>query len=158
MDFTGFLGNDAVKARLSGAFASGRVAHSYLICGPVGSGKHTLAHLLAATILCEGTEPPCMTCHACRRVLEDIHPDVIWVEDKDKKTVTVDLMRQARADAESAYTLWRLHPDDVLPDANPAAVCPAPAPGSQSGSKGRNLCFHARSRDTSCTTRRTARP
>lgn len=43
-----------------------------------------------------------MTCHACRRVLEDIHPDVIWVEDKDKKTVTVDLMRQARA--------RRLHP------------------------------------------------
>ena len=45
MDFTGFLGNDAVKARLSGAFASGRVAHSYLICGPVGSGKHTLTRM-----------------------------------------------------------------------------------------------------------------
>ncbi|MFR4069211.1 MAG: hypothetical protein ACLT1T_10200 [Oscillospiraceae bacterium] len=28
MDFTGFLGNDAIKRRLSGAFASGRVAHS----------------------------------------------------------------------------------------------------------------------------------
>ena len=46
MDFTGFLGNDAVKARLSGAFASGRVAHSYLICGPVGSGKLTLTRIL----------------------------------------------------------------------------------------------------------------
>ena len=45
MDFTGFLGNDAVKARLSGAFASGRVAHSYLLCGPAGSGKHTLTRI-----------------------------------------------------------------------------------------------------------------
>ncbi|MFR6376103.1 MAG: hypothetical protein ACLUN5_06280 [Oscillospiraceae bacterium] len=47
MDFTGFLGNDAVKARLSGAFASGRVAHSYLLCGPAGSGKHTLTRILS---------------------------------------------------------------------------------------------------------------
>ena len=56
MDFTGFLGNDAVKARLSGAFASGRVAHSYLICGPVGSGKHTLTRILCAAMQCEGRE------------------------------------------------------------------------------------------------------
>ena len=50
MDFTGFLGNDAVKARLSGAFASGRVAHSYLLCGPAGSGKHTLTRILSAAM------------------------------------------------------------------------------------------------------------
>lgn len=54
MDFTGFLGNDAVKARLSGAFASGRVAHSYLLCGPAGSGKHTLTRILSAAMQCEG--------------------------------------------------------------------------------------------------------
>ena len=52
MDFTGFLGNDAVKARLSGAFASGRVAHSYLLCGPAGSGKHTLTRILSAAMQC----------------------------------------------------------------------------------------------------------
>ena len=54
MDFTGFLGNDAVKARLSGAFASGRVAHSYLLCGPAGSGKHMLTRILSAAMQCEG--------------------------------------------------------------------------------------------------------
>ena len=52
MDFTGFLGNDAIKRRLSGAFASGRVAHSYLLCGPAGSGKHTLARILCAAMEC----------------------------------------------------------------------------------------------------------
>ena len=50
MDFTGFLGNDAIKRRLSGAFASGRVAHSYLLCGPAGSGKHTLARIVCAAM------------------------------------------------------------------------------------------------------------
>ena len=64
MDFTGFLGNDAVKARLSGAFASGRVAHSYLLCGPAGSGKHMLTRILSAAMQCEGRsgEIPCGVC------------------------------------------------------------------------------------------------
>ena len=61
MDFTGFLGNDAIKRRLSGAFASGRVAHSYLLCGPAGSGQHTLARILCAAMECEkdGAAVPC---------------------------------------------------------------------------------------------------
>ena len=111
MGFSTLLGNERLKENLTRSLKKGHIAHFYLISGPEGSGKHTLAHLLSAAILCEGTEPPCMTCHACRRVLEDIHPDVIWVEDKDKKTVTVDLMRQARADAfirpnEAAYKIY----------------------------------------------------
>ena len=111
MGFSTLLGNERLKENLTRSLKKGHIAHFYLISGPEGSGKHTLAHLLSAAILCEGTEPPCMSCHACRRVLEDIHPDVIWVEDKDKKTVTVDLMRQARADAfirpnEAAYKIY----------------------------------------------------
>lgn len=111
MGFSTLLGNERLKENLTRSLKKGHISHFYLISGPEGSGKHTLAHLLSAAILCEGTEPPCMTCHACRRVLEDIHPDVIWVEDKDKKTVTVDLMRQARADAfirpnEAAYKIY----------------------------------------------------
>lgn len=69
MDFTGFLGNDAVKARLSGAFASGRVAHSYLLCGPAGSGKHTLTRILSAAMQCEGAQrrdPLAGICSGCR--------------------------------------------------------------------------------------------
>ena len=99
MGFSTLLGNERLKENLTRSLKKGHISHFYLISGPEGSGKHMLAHLLSAAILCEGTEPPCMSCQACRRVLEDIHPDVIWVEDKDKKTVTVDLMRQARADA-----------------------------------------------------------
>ena len=95
MDFTGFLGNDAVKARLSGAFASGRVAHSYLICGPVGSGKHTLTRILCAAMQCEGRgeKIPCGVCSGCRKALEGVHPDIITVDDPEHKSMTVEPVR-----------------------------------------------------------------
>ena len=97
MDFTGFLGNDAVKARLSGAFASGRVAHSYLICGPVGSGKHTLTRILCAAMQCEGRgeKIPCGVCSGCRKALEGVHPDIITVDDPEHKSMTVEPIRAA---------------------------------------------------------------
>lgn len=100
MDFTGFLGNDAVKARLSGAFASGRVAHSYLICGPVGSGKHTLTRILCAAMQCEGRREkiPCGVCSGCRKALEGVHPDIITVDDPEHKSMTVEPIRAARSD------------------------------------------------------------
>ena len=100
MDFTGFLGNDAIKRRLSGAFASGRVAHSYLLCGPAGSGKHTLARILCAAMECEkdGAAVPCGVCPGCRKALAGIHPDVITVDDPDHKAMTVDPIRAARSD------------------------------------------------------------
>ena len=50
MDFSGLLGNEALKARLTSAAAQDRFSHSYLICGPEGSGKHTLARFLAAAM------------------------------------------------------------------------------------------------------------
>ena len=100
MDFTGFLGNDAVKARLSGAFASGRVAHSYLLCGPAGSGKHTLTRILSAAMQCEGRSGkiPCGVCSGCRKAFEGVHPDIITVDDPDHKAMTVDPIRAARSD------------------------------------------------------------
>ena len=100
MDFTGFLGNDAVKARLSGAFASGRVAHSYLLCGPAGSGKHTLTRILSAAMQCEGRSGkiPCGVRSGCRKALEGVHPDIITVDDPDHKAMTVDPIRAARSD------------------------------------------------------------
>ena len=47
------LGNERIKQNLSAAARKDRFAHFYLICGPKGSGKHTLAKLLAATLMCE---------------------------------------------------------------------------------------------------------
>ncbi len=98
MGFEALLGNDRLKENLRGALSRGRGSHFYLICGPVGSGKKTLARLLAAALVCTGENKPCGVCAACRKALAGNHPDVITVDDPEKKTVPVELIRQARAD------------------------------------------------------------
>ncbi len=98
MGFESLLGNDRLKQNLAQSLAKGRISHFYLISGPEGSGKHTLAKLLSAAILCQGRGKPCGTCDPCRKVFSGNHPDFITIDDPEKKTVTVDLIRQARAD------------------------------------------------------------
>ena len=98
MSFDALLGNEQLKMNLRRSLAVGHISHFYLISGPAGSGKHTLAKLLAAAILCQGADKPCLTCRACRKVMDGAHPDFITVDDPEKKTVPVDLIRQARAD------------------------------------------------------------
>lgn len=63
-----------VANTLKGAIARGRVAHGYLLCGPRGTGKTTLARVLAMALNCERRgEPelqgePCGQCASCQRI------------------------------------------------------------------------------------------
>ena len=98
MGFERLLGNDRLKENLRMSVGRGRISHFYLISGPAGAGKRTLAQLLSAAILCRGQDRPCGVCPACRKVLNSAHPDVITVDDPEKKTVSVELIRDARAD------------------------------------------------------------
>ena len=98
MGFEQLLGNQRLKDNLCASVSRGRVSHFYLISGPAGSGKRTLAQLLAAAILCQSADKPCLSCPACRKVMANTHPDFITVDDPEKKTVSVDLIRKARAD------------------------------------------------------------
>ena len=98
MGFDALFGNERLKKNLTKSLARGHISHCYLISGPEGSGKHTLARLLAAAILCQGKDRPCGVCTPCRKVLDGNHPDYIIVDDPEKKTVPVELIRQARAD------------------------------------------------------------
>lgn len=113
MPFDALLGNDQLKKNLTGALERGHISHFYLISGPQGSGRHTLARLLAAAILCRDARRPCMKCAVCRRVMENRHPDVITVEDPEHKNVAVKLVRQFREDVfirpnESEYKIYLL--------------------------------------------------
>ena len=98
MGFESFLGNERLKENLTAAVKNDRISHFYLISGPEGSGKKTLSRLLAAAALCRGQEKPCMTCAACRKVMENNHPDFITVEDPEHKNVAVKIIRQFRDD------------------------------------------------------------
>ena len=117
MGFEALLGNERLKENLTGSLSRGRISHFYLISGPEGSGKRTLARLLAAAILCQGEKKPCGTCLPCRKVMEDNHPDVITVVDPEHKNVAVKLVREIRDDVfirpnESDYKIY-LFPQEL---------------------------------------------
>ena len=111
MGFETLLGNGRLKDNLKSSLARGRVSHFYLISGPEGSGKRTLARLLAAAILCQENQKPCARCNPCRKVLENNHPDFITVTDPEHKNIAVKIVRQIRDDVfirpnESDYKIY----------------------------------------------------
>ena len=117
MGFEQLLGNERLKDNLTASLSRGHISHCYLISGPRGSGKHTLARLLAAAILCKSPYRPCLSCNPCRKVMEGIHPDFITVEDPEHKTVAVKIVRQMRDDVfirpnESDYKIY-LFPQEL---------------------------------------------
>src|SRR6266850_894380 len=73
------IGHEAVKTRLAGAHASGKLPQALLLAGPRGVGKQRLALWLAQLIQCEAPgQEPCGQCRPCRLVLSLQHPDVHW--------------------------------------------------------------------------------
>lgn len=99
MENSVLLGNEELKKRLSASFRAGKQSHCYLICGPEGSGKRTLASYMSQALQCEGESVPCGQCGGCRKVKAKVHPDVIVVDDPEKKSVQVDQIREVQADA-----------------------------------------------------------
>jgi len=66
-DFSQVIGQDHVVKTLTAALASGRIGHAYLFTGPRGTGKTSVARLLARALNCqaEGGLKPCNVCEAC---------------------------------------------------------------------------------------------
>ena len=98
MGFSPLLGNDRLKHNLTAALESGKAAHFYLVSGAPGSGKRTLTRLLTAALQCESADKPCLRCNACRKAMASTHPDIITIDDPEKKYVPIDLIRDACAD------------------------------------------------------------
>ena len=90
--------NDPIAARVREAATRGTLSHALLFTG--SGDRLATARYAAAGLECtgEGTRP-CGVCPACRKVLGDIHPDVITVRDPDHKNIAVDVVRAIRADA-----------------------------------------------------------
>ena len=74
-DFQG----DSVESVARG-FSDGKRVHAYLITGPAGVGKRSLAGVMARSLLCTGSgEKPCNACPACLQVMKEEHPDLVIV-------------------------------------------------------------------------------
>ena len=95
-------GNERIKVQLSLRERGRGLAHAYLISGPAGSGRHTLAALVTAAMVCSAplAARPCGECVPCKKVLRGIHPDVqVFSGPGEGKPLTVDQVRQLRTDA-----------------------------------------------------------
>ena len=92
------LKKDPAAARIREAAGRGTLSHALLFTG--GGDKTGLARYAAAAMECMAAQgQPFGVCPACRKVLEDIHPDVITVRDPEHKNIAVDVVRAIRSDA-----------------------------------------------------------
>ncbi len=99
LDGSLFVGNGRTLQRVEDMLMQKRVPQALVIEGPAGSGKKTLARLIAAGLLC-GEPSPCGTCNVCSLIAKDAHPDVTWVRsEKDKSSLSVGEIRDVRAEA-----------------------------------------------------------
>lgn len=86
LTFDSVVGQQHIVSTLEHAITEGRLSHAYLFCGPRGTGKTTMARILAKALLCSNAEAAraegasgCMpdgTCEECELIAEGNHPDV----------------------------------------------------------------------------------
>ena len=86
LTFESVVGQRHIVSTLEHAITEGRLSHAYLFCGPRGTGKTTMARILAKALLCERAAAAraegasgCMpdgSCEECQRIAEGTHPDV----------------------------------------------------------------------------------
>ncbi|HEV8230563.1 MAG TPA: DNA polymerase III subunit gamma/tau [Candidatus Limnocylindria bacterium] len=94
--FAAIVGQEHVTRTLKNAIASGQVAHAYLLAGPRGIGKTTIARLIAKAVNCVNSKDgePCDRCETCVAIREGRFLDLIEIDAASNRGI--DEMRDLR--------------------------------------------------------------
>lgn len=82
--FSDVTGQEHIIKTITNEVATNQIAHAYLLCGPRGTGKTTLARLLAKAVNCQnkkdGDFEPCNTCSSCQELMGGHSLDIIEID------------------------------------------------------------------------------
>lgn len=94
------VGNALLKRRVSQDISNNALSHAYIIEGPEGSGRHTLALNIVAALSCHAEgDRPCYTCRNCRKIFEGTSADItIQGFEDDKVSIGVESVRNIKED------------------------------------------------------------
>ena len=110
--FKDVVGQEHIERTLKNAIEQGKVSHAYLFCGPRGTGKTTMARILAKALLCERgpTVEPDGTCPECEAIAQGTHPDVYELDAASR--TGVDNVREeiiARVNYAPTRGAWKVY-------------------------------------------------